>query len=720
MRAPMTNGPAPSRNAAVAPANTDQAAEAVGYACHDGIAVATINNPPVNALSLAVRQGLMAAIGRAVSDADVKALILIGGGRTFPAGADVKDFGKPYVEPTLYTIMDALCACRKPVVAAIHGTALGGGFELALSCHWRVALADTLIGQPEVKLGLIPGGGGTQWWLRLVGPKAALEITTLGAPITARSASELGAIDAIVDGDLQDGAIRFAGEVLSGKRSLRDASLFSRPAQVEAGLFDEFRARHRRKWKGLLAPWRIVDCLEASCKLTFDEGLALEKSIFQECEHSPQSRALIHVFFAEREAAKLPGAMAQVRPARIGSSAVIGAGTMGSGIAMGLANSGIGVTLVDLSEQALARGLETIRKNYATSVARGSIDQETADRALASIRTGSHESDLADADLIVEAVFEDLEVKRDVFRRLDAVAKPEAILATNTSMLDIDAIAAATSRPASVIGAHFFSPANVMKLLEVVRGAQTSDGAVATVMALARTLGKIPVLAGNSEGFIGNRILAAYGREADFLLEEGATPSQIDRVLQDFGFPMGLFAMRDLAGLDVIWRIRKQMAATRPAGGRTSPIADRICEQGWFGQKSGRGYYRYQGREAFPDPQIDELIEAVSRELGIARQPIDDEEVLQRILCAMVNEGARLLEEGVARRAGDIDVVYVHGYGFPAYRGGPMFWAQQLGLDKVYRAVRGYHDRHGDLWRPSRLLARSAAAGNAWLSADTP
>lgn len=691
----------------------DTLMDIVTYSSHDGIAIATVNHPPVNALSLEVRQGLLNAIDHAQQDSQIKALVIIGGGKTFVAGADINDFGKPYVEPSLYTIIDALTACPKPVIAAIHGMALGGGLELALSCHWRVAVAGARVGQPEVKLGLMPGGHGTQWWLRLAGPQAALEVSTSGNPIGAEAALALGIVDRVVDGDLLAGAIAFAHELLASGKGKRDvAALSDRLKDVDPALFADFRAKNKRKWQGQLAPWKIVDCIEASCQLSFAEGAALEKEAFRECEHSPQSKALIHLFFAERDAGKMVDPTSATRPEQVAPVAavgVIGAGTMGAGIAMALAGAGSAVTLLDQSESALARGIETIRKNYATSVTRGSTTQEAADRAQALIRTSSRYEDLGEADLIIEAVFEDMAVKEAVFRQLDAVAKPGAILATNTSTLDIDRIAAVTTRPDSVVGMHFFSPAHVMKLLEVIRGTQTSDRVIATVMAMAKRLGKIAVLAGNAEGFIGNRILAAYGREADFLLEEGATPWQIDRVLQDFGFPMGLFAMRDMAGLDVIWRIRQQQAATRRPNERYSPIADSICERGWFGQKTGRGYYRYQGREAIPDPEIEALIEATSKELGITRAPIADDEILRRILCAMVNEGARLLDEGIAQRAGDIDVVYAYGYGFPSYRGGPMFWAQQTGLDQIHDAICTYRAIHGETWAPAECLAAAAS-----------
>ncbi len=653
----------------------------VSYALHGRVAVATVENPPVNALSHAVRSGLMDAIARCAADPQAQALVIIGGGTSFVAGADINDFGKPYAQPTLYDILDALATIAKPVIAAIHGTAFGGGFELALACHWRVAVRGAQVGQPEVKLGLMPGGHGTQWWTRLAGPQVALSVCTGGDPVGAAQACEWGVIDRIVEGDLLDGALQLAAEAARGAlppRNLREAD--DKIRDVDPALFADFRARHQRKWKGLLAPWKIVDCIEAACRLDFAEGVKLERQAFQACEGSVQSRALIHRFFAERAAGKVKDASA-APAAPIGRAGVVGAGTMGGGIAMCFANAGIPVTLLDTSQDALSRGLATIRANYATSVARGSITQASADRALACIATTDRYADLGEADVIVEAVFEDMALKKEVFRRLDAVARPGAMLATNTSTLDVDAIAAETSRPESVVGLHFFSPANVMRLLEIVRGARSSPAAIGRALGLARTLRKIAVVSGNAEGFIGNRILDAYGTEADFLLEEGATPWQIDRVLVDFGFPMGLFAMRDMAGLDVFWRIRQQQKnSAQPRPGRMSPIVDRIHELGRFGQKTGRGYYVYRGREAIPDPEIEALIAGVSAELGIERRPIADQDILHRLLSAMAREGARILEDGIAQRAGDIDVVYVNGYGFPGYRGGPMWWARETGL----------------------------------------
>ena len=693
----------------------------ISYTRRGDVAIATVQNPPVNALSLGVRAGLMHAIERSRADPEVKALVITGGGGTFVAGADINDFGKPYAEPTLYAIIDALMASPKPVIAAIHGTAFGGGLELALACQWRIASADAQIGQPEVKLGLMPGGGGTQWWPRLAGPDVALQVTTGGNPVAARQAHAWGVIDRLAEGSLTDGALALARDITDGTLAARRLSeADDKIRDVDPALFAEFRRKNQRKWKGLLAPWKIVDCVEAACRVSFADGAKLEREAFRECEASAQSRAMIHLFFAERAAGKLTHAAGAPAPAPIRSAGVVGAGTMGAGIAMCFANAGLPVTLLDSSEDALACGMKTVTGNYATSVSRGSLPQARADAALAHIRTTTDYADLGDADLIVEAVFEDMAVKQEVFRRLDAVARADAILATNTSTLDVDAIAGATGRPDSVVGLHFFSPANVMRLLEVVRAPRTSPATLAGALGVAKTLRKIAVVAGNAYGFIGNRILAAYGREADFLLEEGATPSQIDRVLVEFGFPMGLFAMRDMAGLDVIWRIRQQENLTRPAHLRYSPIADRICELGRFGQKTGRGYYRYQGRDATPDPETESLIRDVSAKLGIERKDIADEEILDRLLCAMVNEGARILEEGVAQRAGDIDVVYVNGYGFPASRGGPMCWAEETGLQRIYDTVARYHREHGEYWTPSALLKNAAAARRGWDGAAIP
>ena len=689
---------------------------AVNYTVEDGVALLEIANPPVNALSLAVREGLMAGLERACADAAVVAVVISGANGTFPAGADINEIGSGLAlkAPMIRDVQAAMESAAKPLVAALEGTALGGGFELALTCHWRVAARAAKVGLPEVKLGLIPGAGGTQRFTRLAGPEAALEAITSGAQIPAERALGLGLIDELAD-DPVAAAARLGRRAASERRPLRLASEAGERIQgASAELFAAFRHKLASRARGQLAPFRIVDAIEAACTRPAAEGLQLERQYFLECRDSPQRQALTHVFFAEREARRIPDIGPEVQPLPIRSAAVIGAGTMGGGIAMSFANAGIPVRLLELSSEALERGLGVIARNYAASVARGSLTQERAERTRALIRGVSDYGELADADIIVEAVFEDLKVKQEVFARLDKVAAPQAILATNTSTLDIDAIAASTSRPQQVVGTHFFSPANVMKLLENVRGARSSPRVLATVMALGRTLGKIPVLAGNCDGFIGNRMLMYYGSESEFLLEEGATPEQIDRLIEGFGFAMGPLAVRDLAGNDVGFLIRK--GRRLPADERFSPILERLVAAGRLGQKTARGFYRYEGRTRIADPEVLALIEGVSRDLGITRRTIPDQEILDRLLHPLVNEGAKIVAEGIALRASDIDVVYVNGYGFPAWRGGPMYWAEQAGFGRVVATMQRLAPTHGARWRPAPLLERLAASGEGWSS----
>jgi 3-hydroxyacyl-CoA dehydrogenase len=693
---------------------------AVHYRLENGVAVLTIDNPPVNALSLVVREGLLQALQRAAQDADVQAVVLTGAHGMFAAGADIREVasGAVLTAPITRDVQERMEVLPKPLVAAIEGVALGGGLELALTCHWRLAARSAAVGLPEVKLGLIPGAGGTQRFTRLAGPAAALEAITSGAQIPAARALALGLIDALADDPLAE-AIVWARQAAAQARPLRHASALDEHVRgVDPQLFAEFRRTLAAKARGQLAPWRVIDSIEAACTLPPQEALLRERQYFLECRDSAQRQALVHLFFAEREARRIPGQPAELQPLPVRAAGVIGAGTMGGGIAMSLANAGIPVALLEASAAALERGMAQIRASYAASVARGSQPRERAERALGLIRAVSDYQELAAADIIIEAVFEDLAVKREVFARLDRVAAPHAILATNTSTLDIDIIAAATSRPQQVAGTHFFSPAHVMRLLENVRGRRTSAQTIATVMALGRQLGKVAVLAGNCEGFIGNRMLMYYGAEAEFLLEEGATPEQIDRVVESFGFAMGPLAVRDLAGNDVGFMIRK--GRRLPADERWSPILERLVAQGRFGQKSGRGFYRYEGRTRIPDPQVTALIEAVARELGIERRAIPDEEILERLLHPLVNEGARIIDEGIAIRPGDIDVVYVHGYGFPAYRGGPMFWSEQAGLARVVETMRRLAPTHGARWRPAALLERLAASGEGWSAHGAP
>ncbi|MGB0956465.1 MAG: 3-hydroxyacyl-CoA dehydrogenase NAD-binding domain-containing protein, partial [Panacagrimonas sp.] len=561
--------------------------ESVAYQLEQGVAVLTIDNPPVNALGQAVRRGLVDGLARAASDDAAKAVLLIGAGRTFVAGADIREFGAASKPPSFAEVLGQIEAMKKPVIAALHGTALGGGLELALTCHCRVAIASAKLGLPEVNLGLLPGAGGTQRLPRLAGPEKALEMMVSGKPIGATEALELGVIDQIVDGDsqadLHANALRFAVDCASRGCELPLArNKQDKVDGTDPALFDAMREKNKRRWHGQIAPWKIVDCVQAACEKPFDEGSAIEHASFEQCRNSPQSAAMRYAFFAEREAAKIPG-LGDVRPKAIESAAVIGAGTMGGGIAMSFANAGIPVQLLDISDQALENGMAKIRGNYQTSVKRGSTSQTRMDRALSLISTSTQMQQIGQADIVVEAVFEEMQLKKDTFAKLDAVMKPGAVLASNTSTLSIDEIASATSRPQDVVGTHFFSPANVMRLQENVRGQSTSAETIVTVMRMAKSLGKVAVLAGNCEGFIGNRILHTYGRECDFMLEEGATPWQIDGALKAFGFPMGLYLMKDLAGLDVGWRVRKGQQATRDQSLRYSVIADRICEKGWFG-----------------------------------------------------------------------------------------------------------------------------------------
>lgn len=679
------------------------------------IAVIELDNPPMNALSAAMRTELVAALERFAQNPKARAAVLIGANGRFVPGADIREFGQNKPAPGINVAAQRMAAAGKPVVAAMGTHALGGGLELALGAHFRLATADARLGLPEVNIGLLPGGGGTQRLPRIVGAEKGLDLMLSGRSIPAAEARTLGLVDEIIEGDLLAGALAFARKVVEERRPLVTVDTCSDAiAATDPALFAAIRRKHERKWRGLLSPGLIVDCVEQAVSVPIEQGLEFEAQAFRRCVASPQRAALIHLFQAERAAAKIPG-LEGVAPAEIRRAGVIGAGTMGGGIAMCLANAGIPVLLVEAQAGHLERGLQTIRGHYDASVRRGSLDAARAEQALALIDGRLEMESVADCDIVIEAVFEDMALKQQVFRRLDAVMKPTAVLATNTSTLDIDQIASATSRPQAVVGTHFFSPAHVMKLQENVRAALTSPQTLATVTALARRIGKVPVLAGNRDGFIGNRILAVYGRECDFLLEEGATPWQIDRALQAFGFPMGLYLMRDMSGLDVGWRIRQYREQFRDKRQRYSPIADRLCEAGRFGQKTSKGYYLYEGQgadaKARPDPEVESLIERTARELGIARREVDDGEVVQRVLSAMVNEGARILDDGVAMRASDIDVTYVNGYGFPRYEGGPMFWAERQGLDAVLERVRRQYAAEGERWRPARTLEEAAARG---------
>lgn len=671
----------------------------------NGVAIVAIDNPPVNALSFHVREPLMQALVALRDDPSVTAIVIACAGRTFVAGADITEFGKPVQQPDLRAIVATLEAIAKPTVAAIHGTALGGGLELALGCHFRVADAGAWLGLPEVKLGLLPGGGGTVRLPRLVGALKALRMIVSGTPIGADEAHEAGLVDAVFAGDLTTHAVNFAREIA------RKGGPFTPVRDRNAGetdltAFDAEAADLARKARGLEAPIACAQAVRNAVTLPFDEALAEERVLFAKLVASDQSRAQRHLFFAEREAAKLPGKDTPKR--RIARVGVIGAGTMGGGIAMAFANGGFPVTLLETGEEALQRGLATIEKNYAVSVSRGSLSEDARRQRLAQFKGSTDYADLAECDLIIEAVFEDMAVKKEVFGRLDAVAKPGAILATNTSYLDIDEIAGSISRPQDVLGLHFFSPANVMKLLEIVRADQTAPDALATVVDMARRIGKVAVVVGVCHGFVGNRMLAARGSESEALLLEGATPSQIDKAFTDFGWPMGPFQMGDLAGLDIGWRNRK-------ARGLTAVIADTLCEQGRFGQKTGRGFYLYEAgaRAGVADPEVEALIRDKAAERGIEPRAIDADEIIERTLYPLVNEGAKILEEKIAARASDIDVVWVNGYGFPIGKGGPMFWAGLEGAAKIVERLEHWHQQTGkDVFRPAPLLKRMAETGS--------
>lgn len=675
----------------------------VNVANENGVAVVTIDNPPVNALSFHVREPLMQALVALRDDPSVAAIVIACAGRTFVAGADITEFGKPLQQPELRAIVATLETIAKPTVAAIHGTALGGGLELALGCHFRVADVQAKLGLPEVKLGLLPGGGGTVRLPRLVGVRKALGMIVSGTPIGAGDALVSGLVDALFDRDLVVQAVHFANEIVAKGgpfTPVRDRN--ERLEEVDLPAFDKEATDLAKRARGLEAPVACAQAVRNAMTLPFDEALAAERALFLKLVAGDQSRAQRHLFFAEREAAKGPGKdVARRKIERVG---VIGAGTMGGGIAMAFANGGYPVTLLETSGEALQRGLATIEKNYAVSVTRGSLSEDAKRERLGLFKGSTDYGDLADCDLIIEAVFEEMAVKHEVFAKLDTVARPGAILATNTSYLDVNAIAAATSRPQDVVGLHFFSPANVMKLLEIVRAEKTAPDALATAVELARRISKVPVVVGVCHGFVGNRMLAARGSESEALLLEGATPSQIDKAFTDFGWPMGPFQMGDLAGLDIGWRNRK-------ARGLTAVIADTLCEQGHFGQKTGCGFYRYENgsRTPAPNPEVEALIRDKAAEKGIAPRTIGTDEIIERTLYPLVNEGAKILEEKIAARASDIDIVWVNGYGFPVGKGGPMFWAGLEGAGKIIERLEYWHERTGkDVFRVAPLLRRMA------------
>jgi 3-hydroxyacyl-CoA dehydrogenase len=687
------------------------------------VAVITIDNPPVNALSPGVPEGILAAIDEMNGDPALKAAVVIGGGRTFVAGADIKEFGKMTSGGPRRSLLPLLLRMEdsgKPVVIAIHGTAFGGGLELAMAGHYRVASPAAQVGQPEVNLGIIPGAAGTQRLPRLAGVAKAVEMCAGGKPVSAREAAVLGLIDRLIEGDLLAGAVAFAREV-AGKPvpKTRERAGKLGTATENAAIFAGAREAARKKQRGLKAPLAAIDAVEAATKLPFEEGCQAEAKLFTECLFSDQSKALIHVFFAEREVAKIPDVSKETPVIPVNRVAVVGSGTMGGGIAMVFANAGIPVLLKEVDEAALDQGMGKIRKNYASSVQRGRFSQAFVDERLRLITPVLGYDAFCNVDMVVEAVFEGMALKKTVFADLDRACRRGAILATNTSTLNIDEIAGATSRPEAVIGTHFFSPANIMRLLEIVRGEKSSKEVIATCMQLSKKLGKIGVLVGNCRGFVGNRMFGPYRREAQFLVEEGAEVEAVDQALVDFGNAMGPMATGDLAGLDVGWRIRKEYRHLEKPGVRKTFAEDRLCEMGRYGQKTLRGWYRYdENRRATVDPEVAALVRKWSADAGIPQRQISAAEMVDRCVYALVNEGARILEEGYALRAGDIDIIYLNGYGFPAYRGGPMWHADTVGLQKVYRRICEFHQQHGELWAPAPLLRQLAEAGKTFAEFD--
>ena len=689
---------------------------AAEYQVHGEVAVITLNNPPVNGLGHALRTALVDGVIRAGEDAAIKALVLIGAGKAFSGGADITEFGKPaaLAEPNLHTVINIIEASDKPVIAAIHAVAMGGGLELALACHFRVAVAGAKIALPEVKLGILPGAGGTQRLPRVVGVEMALNMIVSGVDVPSEQLAKTALFDQMIDGDLLAGALAFAAKVIAEQRPLKRV----RDIKIDYPDHEAFMQFARNMVKPVAgpfpAPLKCVDAVAAAITArSFDEGLKVEREAFLHLVQTPESRALRHFFFGERAASKIGDVPADTPLRKIEKVGVIGAGTMGGGISMNFLNAGIAVTMLEMQQEALDRGVATIRKNYESSLKKGKLTQEKFDGRMALLKPTMSYDDLKDADLIIEAVFEEIGVKQQVFEKLDAVAKPGAILASNTSTLDLNRIANFTKRPQDVVGLHFFSPANVMKLLEVVRGAATAKDVMATVMQVAKKIKKTAVVSGVCDGFIGNRMIDQYFRQAGFLLDEGCLPQQIDKAVEKFGFAMGVFRMSDLAGNDISWAIRKRRYAEAPEM-KYSRTGDLLCELGRYGQKTGAGWYDYkpQDRNAYPSKLVDAMIVKHSADLGIARRKISDQEIVERLVYALVNEGAAILAEGIAQRASDIDMVYLTGYGFPFHRGGPMLYADIVGLPNVVNTMRKYaKGRHGEYWKPSPLLATLAAEG---------
>jgi 3-hydroxyacyl-CoA dehydrogenase len=684
------------------------------------VGIIWVNNPPVNAISVGVRAAIIDGVNKLAQDPEIKIGVLACEGRTFMAGADITEFGKPPQSPGLHEAINAVESSVKPIVAAIHGTAFGGGLEVALACHYRVAVASAKVGLPEVKLGLLPGAGGTQRLPRLVGVEAALGIIVSGDPVPATLAAKSGVIDKIIEGDLLEGALAYARDLASRRAPLRKVrDLTVDASKTTPGFFDEARKRVAKEKKNLYAPQRIVDAIEAAATLPFDKGMSRERELFLQCMGNSQAKALQHVFFAERKAGNVPNLDKNVTKRDVKTVALIGAGTMGGGIAMNFMNVGIPVTLLEMSQEALDRGVGVIRKNYENTAAKGKLTLEQVEQRMGLLKPTLSYADLGNADLIIEAVFETMAIKKDVFGKLDKVAKKGAILASNTSYLSIDEIAESTSRPSDVVGMHFFSPANVMRLLEIVRGAKTAQDVLVTVIDIAKRINKVGVVCGNRDGFIGNRMLGGYAYQASLMVLEGALPEQVDAALRNFGMPMGVLQMSDLAGLDVGYKSRKDRDPST-FDGRVTRSADLLVEMGRKGQKTQAGYYDYAPGDRTPRPSaiVTDIIERVSTEYGIARRTFTDEEIVERCFLALMNVGCDVLSEGVASRASDIDIVYLYGYGFPAYRGGPMFWAENaVGLKTALEKLRKYSAATGGKWlKVSPLLEKLVADGKGFAS----
>ena len=683
----------------------------------EAVGVITLDNPPVNAFSLSQRIGVSEALTAGLQDPDIQAFVICGSGRMFSAGADIREFdtGVAGESPTLMDLISLIEDSPKPVVCALHGTALGGGCELSLACHSRIAIPGTRIGLPEVTLGIVPGAGGTQRLPRLIGVLPALDAIVSGKPMTAEKAHELGLVDGLADDsdDLLKISVSIAHRLSIGPeapKKTRDRDGHLLEAQNRPELFDEFRSRISRRARGFEAPFACIDCVEAATTMSFENGLAFEREVFLRCRSSNQSLSQRHAFFAEREARKVSGLGPETSQTDVRHAAVLGCGTMGTGIAMCFANAGIPVIVTESEQGMLDRGMKMIRKNYASTVSKGRMTEEEAEARLALIEPTLEFERVSAADVVIEAVFEEMELKKKIFTRLDGLCKADAILATNTSSLDVNTIAAVTGRPEQVVGTHFFSPANVMRLVEIVRGDHTSPEVLATTLTLSKQLGKVGVVVGVCDSFAANRMLYPYSRQAQFLIEEGAFPEQVDKVIYDFGFPMGPFALSDLAGIDVGWRVRQHREPSRPKHLRYSEIADRLYEMGRYGQKTRKGWYNYEegSRIPMPDPEVVDLVVRTSRELKIDRREISDEEILQRCIYPLINEGARILEEGIVQRASDLDIVWLYGFGFPRYRGGPMFYADSVGLRHVYEVMQGFCEIHEDWLEPAPLLERLA------------